>query len=296
MSIRQALLLCTILICLVLSPVAMQAANPHFSAIYVFGDSYCDVGNLFAATSHTVPASPPYYNGRFSNGPLWVEHVASAWSLPMTPSLLGGTDYAWGGAFVTADQPLGGGAVIPSVPHQVELYLSQHSGKADPNALYILEGGGNDIIDAAGSGSPQQLGFQIALGTASNENLLRRAGARNFLIPNIFNLAIVPEGPAHAAFNTAAALAANKTLYDLLYFEELDPRIHISNLNAFDLFQAIETDATHFGFTNVTDGCFNEVTLTICADPAHFLFWDDIHPTVFGHSFLAVTVEALYSH
>jgi phospholipase/lecithinase/hemolysin len=292
MSIRQALLVCTVLICLVLLPVAAQATNPTFSAIYVFGDSYCDVGNLFFATGGAIPPAP-YYNGRFSNGPIWVEHVASAWSLPMTPSLKGGTDYAWGGAFVTADQPLGGGTFIPSVPHQVQAYLLAHGGKADPNALYILEGGGNDIIDALGVGSPQALGFQIALGTTSNERLLRNAGAKNFLIPNIFNLAIVPEGHTFAAFNTAAALAANEALSQLLFFEELDPRIHISNLNSFDLFNAIVDDATHFGFTNVVDPC---LTTTICADQAHTLFWDDIHPTVFAHSFLAVTVEALYSH
>jgi phospholipase/lecithinase/hemolysin len=292
MSIRQALLVCTVVTCLVLSPIAAQATNPTFSAIYVFGDSYCDVGNLFLATGGAIPAAP-YYNGRFSNGPLWVEHIASAWSLSMTPSLKGGTDYAWGGAFVTADQPLGGGAVIPSVPHQVQAYLLAHGGKADPNALYVLEGGGNDIIDALGVGSPQALGFQIAVGTATNERLLRNAGAKNFLIPNIFNLAIVPEGHAFAAFNTAAALATNKALSQLLFFEYLDPRIHISNLNSFDLFNAIIEDATHFGFTNVVDPC---LTTTICADQAHTLFWDDIHPTVFAHSFLAVTVEALYSH
>ena len=131
-------------------PSRRKLRTPHFTAIYVFGDSYCDVGNLFAATGGAVPADPPYYNGRFSNGPVWVEHVANAWGLPHETLPLGGTDYAWGGAFVTADHPLGGGAVIPSVPHQVQLYLSQHGGKADPNALYVLEGGGNDIIDATG--------------------------------------------------------------------------------------------------------------------------------------------------
>jgi phospholipase/lecithinase/hemolysin len=292
MSIRQALLVCTVVTCLVLSSLAAQATNPTFSAIYVFGDSYCDVGNLYLATGGEIPAAP-YYNGRFSNGPLWVEHIASAWSLSMAPSLKGGTDYAWGGAFVTADQPLGGGAVIPSVPHQVQAYLLAHGGKADPNALYVLEGGGNDIIDSLGVGSPQVLGFQIALGTATDERLLRNAGAKNFLIPNIFNLAIVPEGHAFAAFNTAAALATNKALSQLLFLEYLDPRIHISNLNSFDLFNAIIDDATHFGFTNVVDPC---LTTTICADQAHTLFWDDIHPTVFAHSFLAVTAEALYSH
>ena len=91
MSIRQALLLCTVLACLFLSPIAAQAANPHFSAIYVFGDSYCDAGNLFIADGGIFPISPPYYKGRFSNGLVWAEHVAGSWGLPLTPSLAGGT-------------------------------------------------------------------------------------------------------------------------------------------------------------------------------------------------------------
>ncbi len=292
MSIRSKQLASLILTCLVLSPFAAQAANPHFTAIYVFGDSYCDVGNLFAASG--FPGAP-YYMGRFSDGPVFVEHIASAWGLPMTPSNLGGTDYAWGGAFVTADQPLGPNAVIPSVPHQVLAYLTQHGGKADPNALYILEGGGNDIIDAAGVGSPEQLGLQIAVGTAGNELLLRRAGARHFLIPNLFNLAIVPEGGTFAAFNTAAAESANKNLAQFLQLEELFPGVHITHLDTFDLFQAVLTDATHFGFTDVTTACFDEVTVP-CNDPVHHMFWDHIHPTVFMHSFLAVAIQALYAH
>lgn len=295
MSIRSTLLVCAILTCLVLSPIAAQATTPQFTAIYVFGDSYCDVGNLSLATGGEFPG-PLYYNGRFSNGPVWAEHLASAWGLPpMKPSLLNGTDYAWGGAFVTADQPLGGGAVIPSVPHQVQLYLSQHGGKADPNALYVLEGGGNDIVDATG-GSPQQLGLQIALGTANNELLLRQAGARNFLVPNLFNLAFAPKGAPNAAFVTAAAATVNKALGEFLEVEELFPGVHITIVDAFDLYQMIETDATHLGFTDVTEACLNENTGVICPDPVHSLFWDDIHPTVFGHAFFAVTIEALYAH
>jgi phospholipase/lecithinase/hemolysin len=200
-----------------------------------------------------------------------------------------------GGAYVTADQLLAGSAVIPSVPHQVALYLSQHGGKADPDALYVLEGGGNDIVDATG-GSPEQLGFQIALGTADNELQLRRAGARNFLIPNLYNLALAPKGAPNAAFVTAAALTANKVLGQLLQFEALYPGVHITHLNSFNLIQMLENDATHLGFTDVTNACLNEITGALCPDPTHTFFWDDIHPTVFGHSFFAVTIEALYSH
>jgi len=298
MSIRQVLLLGTILICLVLSPLAAHATYPNFSALYVFGDSYCDVGNLFLADGGTFPISPPYFHGRFSNGLLWDEHVAGSLGLPLTPSLAGGTDYAWGGAFVTADQPLGGGAVIPSVPHQVIQYLAQHNGKADPNALYVIEGGGNDIIDATG-GSPQQLAFHIANGIEASEILLRQAGARNFLIPELFDVATVPEGHANAAFNTAASLATNKFVREAFELDMLDPRIHITFLNSFDLFKSVETESNHFGFTNVTDACVvptSETTFNVCSDPVHYMFWDDIHPTVFMHSFIAVSVLSLYSH
>jgi phospholipase/lecithinase/hemolysin len=152
--------------------VAAQAAKPTYDALYVFGDSYCDVGNIFTATGGAEPPAP-YYNGRFSNGPIWLDHVAGFLGVLFQPSLLSGTDYAFGGAWVTAPQPIFGGT-IPSVPEQVELYLSQHGSKADPNALYIIEGGGNDILGATGADA-DELGFQIAVGFAQSELLLRQA-------------------------------------------------------------------------------------------------------------------------
>ena len=150
--------------------IAAQAATPKYDNLIVFGDSYCDVGNLYLATGGAEPAAP-YYNMRFSNGPLWVDHVAGFMGVPLTASLAGGTDYAFGGAWVTQPQSVTG---VPSVPQQVETYLIQHGGKADPNALYILEGGGNDILDTT-TGTPEELGKQIALGISASELLLRRA-------------------------------------------------------------------------------------------------------------------------
>jgi outer membrane lipase/esterase len=79
-----------------LASMAAQATTPSYDALYVFGDSYCDVGNLFLATGG-AEAAPPYYNGRFSNGPIWLDHVAGFLGVPLQPSLLKGTDYAFGG-------------------------------------------------------------------------------------------------------------------------------------------------------------------------------------------------------
>jgi phospholipase/lecithinase/hemolysin len=264
-----------------------SAATVSYDNIYVFGDSYCDVGNIFLATKGAEPPFP-YYNGRFSNGPIWIERVAGSLGLPMKPSLAGGTDYAVGGAFATAPQTLPGG-IIPSVPQQVELYLSQHGGKADPKALYILEGGGNDILDATG-GSPEELGFQVALALAESELLLRRAGAKHFVISNLLDIGLLPAGQANADFDHRAVVAANKWLTDLLAFEQFLEDVHIIRLDVFSLFNSVKADPTHFGFTDITNPC---LTTTVCSDPDHTLFWDTHHPTVFGHDFLAVNLEVL---
>lgn len=66
-----------------------------FKEIVCFGDSLSDDGHgSFALTNGTWPAKQ-YYQGRFSNGPTWVEHVA-----PNTPL----RNYAVGGA--TSDNDL----------------------------------------------------------------------------------------------------------------------------------------------------------------------------------------------
>jgi phospholipase/lecithinase/hemolysin len=268
------------------------ATTSPYDAIYVFGDSYCDVGNIFIATGGATPGAP-YYDGRFSNGPIWIEHVASAWGLPMTPSLAGGTDYAVGGAEVTTSVSEPGGT-IPSVPEQVLEYLQAHGGHADPHALYILEGGGNDILNATG-GSPGVLGLKIAAGIAGSELLLRQAGARNFVIPDLVDIALLPAGQANATFATAATNATNAALDNLLQFEELLQNIKIYRLPVFALFDSIAADATHFGFLNITQPCLNPLTNTECADPDHTLFWDAEHPTEFGHSFFAVLLVSRLS-
>jgi outer membrane lipase/esterase len=228
-------------------PQALRAAIPTYDNLYVFGDSYCDVGNLSIASQGVEPG-PYYFNGRFSNGPLWVDHVAGFLGLPMKPALAGGTNYAFGGAWVTAPQTIPGGT-IPSVPEQVLLYLSQHGNKADPNALYILEGGGNDILNTT-TGSPEFLGFEIALGITDSERILRQAGAKNFLIPNLFNVGLLPAAAGNVAFAKAASYATNEAIDILLAFEP-QPHVTILRIDVFSMMNSIEKDPTHLDLSTL---------------------------------------------
>ncbi|MGC1295560.1 MAG: SGNH/GDSL hydrolase family protein [Alloacidobacterium sp.] len=280
---------------LIVSITARAGSQPAFDAIYVFGDSYCDVGNIAIATGGAVPG-PLYFNGRFSNGPIWIDHLAGTYGVTVTPALAKppGTDYAFGGAKVTAAVPESGNLTIPSIPQQVELYLSQHSFRADPNALYIMEGGGNDILDATG-GSPDVLGGEIAFGLLSSIQLLQHAGGRHFLVPSLFNVGLLPASRevGNEAFALAASEAANKGLDAGLFIESFLPDVHIYRLNTFSLLQAIVTDSRHYGFTDITDPCFNASATppTECSNPYTNFFWDAEHPTIFGHSFFAVAAE-----
>lgn len=62
---RQPAWIICALIALLVCPLPVNA----FTAIVAFGDSYTDTGN--------APSSPPdYWNGRFSNGPLWIEDLS----------------------------------------------------------------------------------------------------------------------------------------------------------------------------------------------------------------------------
>jgi phospholipase/lecithinase/hemolysin len=280
---RKPLWILTIFISIGLAPFAMQAATPSYDAIYVFGDSYCDVGNVFIATKGAEPG-PYYYAGRFSNGPIWIEHVAGGLGLPMKPYLAGGTDYAFAGAWATAPQ-----GAIPSVPEQVGLYLAGHGGNADPNALYVIEGGGNDILDATG-GSPDALGLQIAISIAESELALRRAGAKHFVIPNLFDVGLIPAGQSNATFDHEAVVATNRYLNLLLGLEDWIEGVHILRLDVYSLLESLEKDPTHYGFTNITTPC---LTTTVCADPDHTFFWDVHHPTEFGFDLFAVTMQVV---
>ena len=69
-----------------------------YPAIYSFGDSLSDVGNLSAATAGTIPLPGFYYNGRFSNGPNWLDDLSAKLGLSTGPALLGGDNFAVGGA------------------------------------------------------------------------------------------------------------------------------------------------------------------------------------------------------
>ena len=265
---RATRLLTGILILLTLF-VGATARGSAFTGLYVFGDSLSDNGNLYAATGQ--PFSPPYWQGRFSNGPVYIERLAVSLSVPLH-------DLAWGGAGAT-----GSTAAVPSLQTQVTSYIAS-TATADPGALYVLFFG---LWDALYSPSTLQTAVANIALQISN---LHQHGAEHFLIPNLYDLGSTPralaQGPGGQAAATLLTLNFNAALAAAVANLGSAVDIHLFDTKSF--FDQMVANPAAFGFANVTDSC---LATGVC-DPNEFLFWDDLHPTAAAHQFLA---DAMYA-
>lgn len=138
-----------------------HAADTRFTQLVVFGDSLSDAGNISLATH---PSIQPPLEFTTNPGSVTVQNVAAGLGLPLSASLVGGTDYAWGGAGVLNNSP-GTPASVPTATAQIGGYLA--AGPVDSRALYSVWGGANDIFYAATAAGAQAAAAQlIAANTA----------------------------------------------------------------------------------------------------------------------------------
>ncbi|MBW4528207.1 MAG: SGNH/GDSL hydrolase family protein [Phormidium tanganyikae FI6-MK23] len=244
---------------------SQQTIQP-INQLYVFGDSLSDVGNVFRATGGQVPA-PPYFEGRYSNGKVWVEELAAKLNLPIDRV----QNFAWGGATTGRN----GLNRVPGVLAQVETFI-QNQPKINPQALFVIWAGANDYL------------FSTETPATSIENLNRslqsllQSGAKRLLVANLPDLGKLPSTRTTEVSQklTNIALAYNQSLKTTL--DQLQkPDVAIAELDIFDIYQTAINNSQQFGFTNVTTAC-----LSSSANCDRFLFWDGIHPTTAAHKIL----------
>src|SRR5579862_4140548 len=143
-------LLPALLMSLFAGAAAVPAGAAQFSNVIVFGDSLSDAGYYrpFLA-SLGIPAQEVSVLGRFTTnpGPVWSELVTTFYGHTPAASNAGGLIFAQGGARVATDSAsTPPGAAQRPVSTQINEYLSATGGAADPNALYGVWIGANDIF------------------------------------------------------------------------------------------------------------------------------------------------------
>jgi phospholipase/lecithinase/hemolysin len=319
---------------------SIQAYAASIDKIIVFGDSLSDNGNIynFTSTAHKIipsvpvmPKSPPYYAGRFSNGPVWDEALAANLHLTGKDQLV---NYALGGAW--AETIFDSKQIYPSdVETQVSNYISASLFDFHKSQhLYVIWIGANDYLGARDD---------MEHATSTTVNIIKSQidrlvffGAKNILLLNIPDLGLTPRAIA-AGPNVAAALTKISELHNAKLSAMVNEEQHAhsnAKIILFDTASQIRDVTTHpekYHLKNVTKACFEgsyslraninaqeiqaakEVNLDIvnnpslneayttsmltklgvepCTNPDEYLFWDGVHPSRVMHKMLANLVQ-----
>lgn len=285
------------------SPVFAQSAQTFDETVF-FGDSLTDAGFF----RPLLPASAQPVTGQFTTNPgfVWAQYLAdyygtnasTAWlATGATPRADTGTNYAVGGARNGTDS-VGALGYTPSLNSQVNAYLARTGGKANPNALYTVWGGANDLF-AITAGAPVQATLTSAVAAQVGiVGRLQNAGAQYILVPTIPDLGITPgfraQGAAAAAQGTALSTNYNNALFSTLAAQNL----RVIPLNTFTLLREVVANPGAYNLRNVTGtACQPQITAqSLTCNPTSYAtpdapqayaFADGVHPTTAAHKLLS---------
>lgn len=245
------------------------AAPPR---LFVFGDSLSDTGNVFASSGGAYPGAP-YYNGRFSNGPVWVEKFASNFGYTVNPSLLGGTNFAFGGAEIDPLNALSHNGT-PNIGTQIGMFAGG-GGTFTSSDLVAVWAGGNDFLNGATNPTAVANNLQTHL------NSLYALGARQFLVLSLPLLGLSPTyvgGPGEALANGASVLFNTQLASNLAAFKgQAGNHVYTVDVPAVQL--SILANPGAYGLTDTTHAFLGSGA----SDPSQYFFWDSVHPTANMH-------------
>lgn len=289
-------------------PTSAKAANLNFDQIYAFGDSLSDDGKVsakvFAATGFPFPP-PPYYQGRFSNDPLWVEQLATSLGIGLT-------DVAHAGATTGTDNTLNDSPLLPFFPTGLRPILpaplpglqneiasfAAANPSADPNGLYVVWAGANDYLPTDSTTfTPYSKPDTTIANLTSAVTSLVGVGAKNIMVVNLPNLGQIPltrNLPQSSDLTALSDLHNTSLAATISGLSKAYSDVNFIPLDVSSLFSDILSNPGNYGFTNVTDACLSKF-LECSSNPNKFFFWDQEHPTYAAQKLIANEAYAALS-
>ena len=257
-----------------------------FSRIFVFGDSLSDTGNFYRLSGGYPP--PPFFQGRFSNGRLWVEQLADALGM----EIAAGDNYAVAGAttgFINVNGP-----AYPGLVGEIASFRATRNAAEAQGALFVVWAGANDFFVALATGqAPAELIGNGVGNTVQAIQQLWQSGARHIMVVNVPDLGLTPYA---LGLNIGAPVTQLSAAYNQVLNSALDSLasagIPTIRVDAFATLRTMVTQPAQFGFTNVTDQL-----IIVGGNPDEFLFWNEVHPTTAGHAvFAEAAADSLISY
>lgn len=260
------------------------APAQQYSDVVAFGDSLCDNGNFFEMTG--IPPAP-YWEGRASNGRVWVEQLAN--ELGLDPDAI-------------SDQAVYGATTSNVFNLQVAPFVAAHGGVVPSDALYVVWAGANDFIGFFQSpgGDPAQMITEGINNLGASIGLLLASGARHVVVPNLPDLSVTPYvtgfGDAVLIGQVRAMVQAfNAGMGQLTGALEAGFGVDLIEFDSFQLLDDMVASPRSFGLKNSTELSFPgylDGTADVVNRPDDYLFWDDVHPTRVAHNVFASRVFA----
>ena len=285
---------------LLLSSTIATAATWQPESIVVFGDSLSDNGNEYA--QNQLPASPPYWHGRYSNGPVWIEYLAHLYQFIPAPKdnpdyKRNGRlrDHAFGGA-VLWDKDIGKQQTL-TLSDQIKEYLHTPHDNPD-NTLAIIMIGANDF-EAPACYSAKINCIKTLLRIQRQQlDRLHDAGILHVVLFTVPDISITPKAHLYFTGRQRWFLSRMINIYNLglrykivrSFTKTHDVKIKV--INSSDLFKKIipmfNIPLQEYCYDNY--GNYGDTGKTVCLNPNHYFFWDWSHPTTIVHQQFAAKV------
>jgi phospholipase/lecithinase/hemolysin len=168
-----------------------------FDNIVVFGDGLNDMGRWGKLTNYQYPpASHGFYESRWTNGKVWIEHFADSLGLALSLD----NNYAMGGAttgLFNINEPLRSLLELDSTVQlsgmlaQVQTYLASNP-KISEKSLLVLWAGGHDIGNYLEYGQPDLQQYPPEANYKQAIELLIKAGAKHIFIGTMPDMGYSP--------------------------------------------------------------------------------------------------------
>jgi phospholipase/lecithinase/hemolysin len=273
MQLRKFMLL-AISASVVLMAMTPIASATSYSSLVVYGDSLSDNGNLYSYIGY--PPSPPYYKGRFSNGPVIPEQLASDLGIPLYDFAVGGATSGLGNYVDGGTQTTLGTLHLPGMQLELAASAPLLTSPVTSTGLFVVWGGANDFLTG---GSPTVAAADIDALVSK----LQSDGVVHILVPGIPDLGLTPD-----FYGIASVTAYSQQFNALLQSSLPSGATYVDTYNL--LHQIVDHPGT-YGLTDVKDPCFNGTS--VCTNPNQYLFWDGFHPTTATDAIVAQNFAAV---
>lgn len=240
-----------VFLCLLVS-LASFAANKRFNTMVVFGDSLSDNGNLYRYMWHKIPLSPPYFNGRFSNGPVWIEQLYDSYK--ENNQLDDFLDFAVGGAGAILS-PKG---ILPmNLSMELDNYLYWTNNGNKTNTLYTIWIGSNNYLN--GPANIESITDSVVNIIGKSIERLITYGGNKFFVLNLPDLGRVPQAADRKIQPLLTKLTQTHNRKLALKINKLKvkyPKVIFVYFDVYSFFNQTIEHASDYGFSNVTNACF----------------------------------------